>query len=79
MGLRSRILSVVQLESGGPRKRSVLSGLARTPVQVEQFPQVFRRLVADGDLVKYSDRRQALYGPPGLRRRAGGWVAKAPA
>jgi len=74
MGLKSRILRVTQLESGGPRNKNVLKSLARTPVQVEKFDQVFIAMLERGELKKYSDRRQAIYGPPGLRRRGGSFV-----
>lgn len=82
MGLRTRILRVVEIENGGPRNKNVLKSLARTPVQAEQFDELFEGLLAIGALVKYdgngrseSVRRHALYGPPGLRRqRGGGWT-----
>lgn len=74
MGLRQRILRVTELASGGPRNKNVLRGMARTPVQAEQFERIFDALLERGELVKYSDRRQAVYGPPGLARRRGEWV-----
>ena len=72
MGLKTRILQVTQLESGGPRNKNVLRSLARSPVQVEKFDEIFDEMLAQREFVKYSDRRQAIYGPPGLRRRRGG-------
>lgn len=74
MGLRARILTVVQLECGGPRNKNVLKSLARTPAQVEEFERIFDDMLASGELVMYSDKRHAVYGPPGLRRRRGSWV-----
>lgn len=81
MGLKARILKVVALEGGGPRSKNVLKSLARTPLQVDQFDQIFDAMLGAGELVKYggkgkSDtvRRQAVYGPPWLTRRRGEWV-----
>jgi hypothetical protein len=68
MGLRQRILNVVALEGGGPRKRSVLEGMARRSRQANRFDEIFNSMLARGELVKYSDRRQATYGPPRRRR-----------
>ena len=73
MGLKARILKVTQLECGGPRNKNVLRSLARTPVRAERFDQLFQEMLERGELKKYSDRRQAIYGPPGLRRRAVGF------
>lgn len=74
MGLKAKLLKVTQLESGGPRKRSVLEGVARTSRQGHRFAEIFTAMLASGEFKKYSDRKHALYGPPGLRKRAGGWV-----
>lgn len=76
MGLKARILKVVQLENGGPRKRSVLDGMARVSRQGAKFDEIFKSMLARSELVMYSDKRFALYGPPGLRRRRGGWVVQ---
>lgn len=74
MGLRARILKVTAIESGGPRNRNVLATLARTPGQAEAFDRVFRSMLEAGELRMYSDKRHALYGPPGLRWTRKGWV-----
>lgn len=67
MGLRARILRVVEPESGGPRKRSVLEGLARSPKQRAQFRQIFAAMLERGELVMLGDRRGARYGLPRTR------------
>jgi hypothetical protein len=74
MGLKARILKVTRPENGGPRKKSVLEGLARASCQAPNFGEIFRGLLKNGELVKYGARRDALYGPPGLRRRGGTYV-----
>ena len=64
MGLKARILRVVQPENGGPRARTVLSGLARDDKQRAAFPRIFRELIERRELVRYRGRRGATYGPP---------------
>ena len=61
MGLRARILKVVQADFGGPRSRAVLSGLARPG---QDFEKVFTAMRAAGELIKYRSRKGALYGLP---------------
>lgn len=76
MGLAQRLVRGTQLDSGGPRSKNVLKSWARTPLQIDRFDQVFSALLEKGELVKYSDRRQAVYGPPWLTRRRGLWVER---
>jgi hypothetical protein len=64
MGLRQRILRVVAPASGGPRKRSVLEGLARTERQRRGFDQVLKGMLEARELVMYGDRKGARYGLP---------------
>lgn len=61
--LGRRILRVLEPESGGPRKKTVLLGLA-DPKRVER---VLRRLMDAGLVVKVGDMKGARYG---LKRRA---------
>lgn len=65
MGLRARILRVVAPDSGGPRKRNVLEGLARGR---EDFRRTFSLLLSRGELVMYGARKHARYGLPRARR-----------
>ena len=78
MGLKARILSVVQPENGGPRARTVLSGLARDDKQRAAFPRIFRELIERRELVRYRGRRGATYGPPErkkfVRESKEGWI-----
>ena len=64
MGLRARILRLVSLEYGGPRKRNVLEALARSDKQRRQFPQIFDQLIDRGELVMVGAKRGARYGLP---------------
>jgi hypothetical protein len=61
MGLRARILKVVQPEFGGPRSKAVLSGLARPG---QNFERIFKQMREAGELIRYRKRKGALYGLP---------------
>lgn len=63
----TRILRAVDPEGCGPAKRTVLVGLAR---RYGAGPELVARMIADGRLVKYSDKRQAKWGLPKARRAA---------
>lgn len=52
-------------DSGGPRKRNVLEGLARGR---EDFRRTFSLLLSRGELVMYGARKHARYGLPRARR-----------
>ncbi len=65
----TRVLRVVQPDNGGPRKRNILDGIARMYGGTDKTVD---GLIADRRLVKYSDKRHALWGlprPPGRPRK----------
>lgn len=62
--LRRRILRVVAPESGGPRSRNVLQGLARTEPQRSAFGGLLEAMLEAGELAMYGDRKGARYGLP---------------
>jgi hypothetical protein len=64
MGLRSRILKLVHADNGGPRPKTVLEGLARTPVEIEGFERIFKAMLDGRELVMRGKKRGARYGLP---------------
>ena len=64
MGLRSRILKLVHPDNGGPRKRSVLEGSARSVFERENFARCLNLMLERRDLIMYGKRKGAKYGLP---------------
>lgn len=56
--LGRRILNLLKPENGGPRKRSVLEGLAGSDPRLKP---VLRRLLDAGQVVMLGDKRGARY------------------
>lgn len=69
MGLRLRILRAVQPEGGGPRKRSILEAMARTPREKDHAKDIVDALIKCGALVMYGDKKGATYGLPKPKSR----------
>ena len=63
----TRLLRVVDPDGCGPAKRSVLEGLAK---HHGAGPELVDRLIAEGKLVKYGDRKGARWGLPKARKVA---------
>lgn len=64
MGLRVRILRAVHPDGGGPRPRSLLVAMARTPREKDHATDIVDDLIRSGALVKYGDRKGAKWGLP---------------
>lgn len=64
MGLRARILNILQPEFGGPRKRLVLEGLAKHYAYKGDFDALLRRMRDKGEIVMVGSKRGARYGLP---------------
>lgn len=67
MKLARRLLRVVEPDRGGPRKLTILRGLAMAKHPDEDFDQVFRGLIEAGRLVKHGTKRGTTYGLPRAR------------
>jgi hypothetical protein len=67
MGLRARWLKVVRPENGGPRARTVLIGLARTPRDRARAEELLDAMLASGELAMHGSKRGATYGLPKAR------------
>jgi hypothetical protein len=65
MGLRARILDVLLWENGGPRKRTVLKGMARTARERDCFKVMLRRMISRGDVVIVGTKKGSRYARPG--------------
>ena len=69
MGLRSRILKVTA--ELGPMPRTVLSGLARSQKQRDEFERVLADMLKCQQLFMHSDKRGARYAPwPEFKRKS---------
>lgn len=68
MLLRTRLLRTVSGDCG-PASKNILRGIAKARGQLPLFAKVFRALVDAGELVMYGERKNAVYGPPGWRRK----------
>lgn len=66
--LRTWLLRTVSGDCG-PASKNVLRGIAKAHGLLEQFERTFRKMLAAGELVMYGTRKDAVYGPPGWRRR----------
>lgn len=61
MGLRARILQIVHPESGGPRPRRLLEGIARAGGKTSKF---IDDLIKEGALVQYGKKKGTKWGLP---------------
>ncbi len=64
MRAETRVLQIVQPESGGPRKRSILDAAA---TRHGEGPYLIDYLIAAGRLVRYGRARGARWGLPKKR------------
>lgn len=67
--LRQRWLRITRPENGGPRPRTVLTGLARTPADQVIAEPLLDLMIAEGTFVMHGERRAAMYGRPRKARR----------
>jgi hypothetical protein len=68
MKLRIKWLRVTLPQNGGPRARSVLLGLARTPAEERIAEPLLELMLAEETFVMYGERKAATYGRPRVRR-----------
>lgn len=68
MLLRTRLLRTVSGDCG-PASKNILRGIAKAHGQLQQFTNTMRDLLDAGELVMYGQRKDAVYGPPGWRKK----------
>lgn len=67
MGLQATLLRVLRPENGGPRKRTVLEGLAKAKGYKADFDEVLERMIDAGEIVVTGEKRGTRYALPRAR------------
>jgi hypothetical protein len=68
VGLQATLKRVLRPENGGPRKRTVLEGLAKHYGYKADFDEVLKRMIDAGEIVMVGEKRGARYALPGAKR-----------